>query len=48
MKCSVCGVEIKEGLLDKIVGTYIKKKGKLHPVCNRCQKGGEASLREKI
>jgi len=48
MKCSVCGGEIKEGILEKIVGTYIKKGGKLYPVCNKCQKGGEKNLKDKI
>lgn len=48
MECSVCGVEVKEGVLEKIVGTYIKKDGKLYPVCNKCQKEGETTLKDKI
>jgi hypothetical protein len=48
VKCEVCGVGIKTGIMDKMRGTYIKKGGKLYPVCNRCQKEGEGELRGKI
>ncbi|HLC73445.1 MAG TPA: hypothetical protein VJH20_02295 [Candidatus Nanoarchaeia archaeon] len=34
MKCSICNEKIEITFLDKIEGTYIKKK----PVCNSCQK----------
>lgn len=49
MKCSNCGQKIEKTFLNKLVGTYIKKKGKKKPVCNDCQeKFGEEELKEKI
>ncbi len=33
MKCAICGKKIHETFLEKIQGTFIKKK----PVCNECQ-----------
>jgi len=48
MECSICGAEIKKGMLEKIKGTYIKKGGKLHPICSDCQKKGEDDAREKL
>ncbi|MBW3018837.1 hypothetical protein KY329_01460 [Candidatus Woesearchaeota archaeon] len=38
MKCSVCGKTLAETFLKKIVGAYVKDKGKLKPVCRECQK----------
>ncbi|MCW1291619.1 MAG: hypothetical protein QXJ93_00350 [Candidatus Rehaiarchaeum fermentans] len=37
MKCAICGKEIEVLFLDKINGTYIKKEGKLYPICKSCQ-----------
>jgi len=34
MKCSLCSAKIETGILDKVKGTYVKKK----PVCPECQK----------
>lgn len=34
--------------MDKIRGTYLKDGKKLRPVCSKCQKVGEAALREKM
>ncbi|MDP4012179.1 MAG: hypothetical protein Q8R00_01060 [Candidatus Nanoarchaeia archaeon] len=34
MKCAVCGEKIEEIFLNKILGTYVKKKA----VCINCQK----------
>ena len=34
VKCSICKKKIEETFLNKIKGTYVKKK----PVCNECQK----------
>jgi len=48
MKCEVCGVEIKTGVMEKIGGTYIKKGKKLYPVCSQCQKGGIEMVKEKL
>jgi len=39
--CSICGAEIKTGAMEKIHGTYLRKKGKLYPICGNCQKMGE-------
>ena len=39
MKCEICKNAIEENFLKKPIGTYIKdSKGKLHLVCNKCQK----------
>jgi len=34
MKCSICNCKIEVTFLEKIKGTYIKKKS----VCSKCQK----------
>ncbi|MDD5331835.1 MAG: hypothetical protein PHE43_03365 [Candidatus Nanoarchaeia archaeon] len=34
MKCAVCNEKIEQTFLEKIKGTFVKKK----PVCNACQK----------
>lgn len=34
MKCSKCGKKVETTFLDKIKGTYVKKK----PVCSDCQR----------
>jgi hypothetical protein len=39
MKCEICKGKINENFLSKLFGTYVKdKKGKLHTVCNNCQR----------
>lgn len=38
MKCASCNQQIQTTFLDKLVGTYIKKDGKQHPVCDECQR----------
>ncbi len=39
MKCEICRKQISETFLKKLVGTMVKdKNGKLHPVCQECQK----------
>ncbi len=38
MKCSICKKKIETQFLDKIIGTYIKKDGKLIAICRDCQK----------
>jgi DNA polymerase II large subunit len=38
MKCDVCNKAVETQFLDKIKGTYIKKKGKKKAVCQSCQK----------
>lgn len=39
MKCELCKKGIEENFLKKPIGTYIKDaKGKLHLICNNCQK----------
>ena len=39
MKCEVCGKNIGETFLGKILGTFVKdEKGKKHTVCFECQK----------
>jgi len=43
MKCSLCNNKIEEGILDKIKGTYVKKK----PVCSSCQKKYKEKLIEQ-
>ena len=38
MKCEICNKKIEEGILNKIIGTYVKtEKGKKKPICNECQ-----------
>jgi hypothetical protein len=44
MKCSLCGEKIELGVLDKINGTYIKKKA----VCSACQKKYKDKILEKV
>jgi len=44
MKCSLCNEKIETGLLDKIKGTYVKKK----IVCSSCQRKFKDKLLEKI
>jgi hypothetical protein len=34
--------------MEKIDGTYLRKKGKLHPICKNCQKMGEEKAREEL
>jgi hypothetical protein len=42
MKCELCKSAVEENFLKKPIGTYIKDpKGKLHLVCNKCQKKGK-------
>jgi len=48
MKCSLCEKEIKETFLGKPRGTYVKKKGKLTPVCSSCQKQYKDKLVDEI
>ena len=48
LECAVCGSEIKKGVMEKIRGTYINDGKKLRPVCSKCQKAGEAALKEKL
>jgi ribosome-binding protein aMBF1 (putative translation factor) len=39
MKCELCGKQIQEIFLKKIVGTVVKDaKGKKHTICFECQK----------
>ncbi|MEM4397031.1 MAG: hypothetical protein QW757_00220 [Candidatus Woesearchaeota archaeon] len=38
VKCNICNKKIEVTFLNKILGTYIKKNSKLHPICNQCQK----------
>ncbi len=38
MKCAICGEKIETTYLGKILGTYVRVKGKLYPVCRNCQK----------
>ncbi len=39
MKCGICGKQIQETFLKKLVGTVVKdKKGKKYYVCFECQK----------
>lgn len=37
MKCSVCKEAVETHFLEKVKGTYFKKKGNLHVVCSACQ-----------
>jgi len=36
MNCSLCKGKVEKTLLDKIVGTYLKRKKII--ICNKCQK----------
>ena len=39
MKCAICKKRIETTFLGKIKGVYVKdKKGKVHVICNDCQK----------
>jgi hypothetical protein len=39
MKCDICKKKIAETFLSKPIGTYVKdSKGKLHTICDECQK----------
>ena len=38
MKCSKCKAKIETTFLNKIIGTYVKEKGKQKVICNKCQK----------
>ena len=39
VKCEICGKNINETFLNKLIGTYIKdEKGKKHTICFECQK----------
>lgn len=44
MKCSLCGNKVDTGILDKIKGTYVKKK----VICSDCQKKFKDKLLEKV
>ena len=49
MKCAICGEKIKITFLNKPVGTYIRKGGKLRTVCNNCQhKYSMEEIKQKI
>ena len=38
MKCTICKKDVKQGILDKFKGTFVKdSKGKKHLVCSDCQ-----------
>lgn len=39
MKCEICKKPIKQTILEKIEGAYVKDaNGKLHMICDDCQK----------
>ena len=44
MKCSICNEKIETGILDKIKGTYVKKK----LICSNCQRKFKDKLIEQI
>lgn len=44
MKCSLCNEKIETGILEKIKGTYVKKK----LVCFNCQKKFKEKLVEQV
>jgi len=44
IKCAICSEKIETIFLDKIKGTYIKKK----TVCSNCQREYKDKLKEKI
>ncbi len=37
-KCNICQKKIEMTFLNKLIGTQIKKKGKLYSICAECQK----------
>jgi len=48
MKCTICKKKIDETFLKKIKGTYVKKQGKRHVVCNDCQKIHKEDIVTKV
>jgi len=44
IKCAICGEKIETTFLEKMKGTYIKKK----TVCSNCQRKYKDKLKEKI
>ncbi|MEK6937350.1 MAG: hypothetical protein AABW58_04740 [Nanoarchaeota archaeon] len=44
MKCSLCNEKVDTGILEKVKGTYIKKK----LVCSNCQKKYKDKLTEQV
>lgn len=49
MKCEICRSNIEETFLNKPIGTYVKdSKGKLHLICNKCQKSTKQEILTKI
>lgn len=44
VKCAICKEKIEVTFLEKIKGSYVKKK----PVCNECQKKYKEKLVEKV
>ncbi|MCX6711767.1 MAG: hypothetical protein NT139_01880 [Candidatus Woesearchaeota archaeon] len=44
IKCAICGEKIETTFLEKIKGTYIKKK----TICSNCQRKYKDKLKEKI
>ena len=49
MKCEICSAKIESTFLEKIKGTYIKKKGKLKAICHACkQKYTQKEINDKI
>ncbi len=47
-KCAICKSEVKELILGKIKGTYLKGKGKVYVVCNECQRAHSIDEIKKI
>lgn len=49
MKCAICGKQIAETFLKKIIGSYVKdEKGKLHSICSECQRLTKQELLSKL
>ncbi len=48
MKCSICGKDIENTILNKIKGNYIKINGKVYVVCNDCFKSHKDNIKEKL
>jgi len=48
MKCDICNKKLEEGILKKIIGTYVFVNGKKKVVCNTCQKLYSQNLKEKL
>ena len=48
VKCDICGSKVEELFLDKIDGTYIKKKNKLKAVCSNCQRKYKDNILDQI